>query len=295
MKADDQNQAESVKTYRPWVGVVLSFFVPGASQFLSGKRANGVVWFLAMEILGTGSLWCLASPVVPGKFTAFILAGAYLVLWIVMLVKSYRPVPRFRRFGWISFFLVALLINGLDYQGTDHFIRPFFMPTASMSPTLQGNTKRPDGTTARGDRIFVEGYAYWFSKPQCGDIIVFKTTGISSALPENELYVKRIIGVPGDVLSIQDGHLLNHGQRVTEPVSLANLAILSPGQGQLFSQLYLANATDTFAVTNDCYFVVGDNTANSFDSRFWGPVPEKNIIGRVSKIYWPLSRAGRIQ
>jgi signal peptidase I len=111
-------------------------------------------------------------------------------------------------------------------------------------------------------------------------------------LPENEFYIKRIIGVPGDVISIKDGHLFNHDQLVTEPLALAKLLILNPQVGSLN---YLVTAADVFTVPNDCYFVVGDNTTNSFDSRFWGAVPEKNIIGRASKIYWPLNRACKIQ
>jgi signal peptidase I len=225
---------------------------------------------------------------------AFILFAITAVLWIIMLVKSYRPIPRFRWTGWVCFIFLFLLLEAFGL-GEEKFVRPFKTPTASMSPTLEGDRKQADGTVISGDHIFAEEYAYRFSKPQRGDIVVFKTTGISASLPENEFYIKRIIGIPGDVLSVQDGHLFNHSQRVTEPVSLANLVISSPGQAQFFSQPYLTKATDAFVVSNDCYFVLGDNTTNSFDSRFFGPIPEKNIIGRVSKIYWPLNRAGRIQ
>jgi signal peptidase I len=290
----DDKQNESVKTYRPWVGVVLSFFITGASQFLVSNKFIGIGWFVIIGLLSFGSMFCLASPSIPGDMPAFILLAITSVLWIIMLVKSYRPIPRFRWTGWACFIFLILLLEALDL-GEEKIVRPFKMPTSSMAPTIQGNTKRADGTAVGGDHIFAEEYAYWFSKPQRGDIVVFKTTDISTSLPENEFYIKRITGIPGDVLSVQDGHLFNHGQRVAEPVSLANFVISSPGRAQFFSQLYLAKATDTFVVSNDCYFVLGDNTTNSIDSRFFGAIPEKNIIGRVSKIYWPLNRAGKIQ
>jgi signal peptidase I len=286
----DNNQKESVKTCRPWVGVILSFFITGASQFLAGEQFIGIGWFVIIGFLSLVSIFCLVSPSIPGDMPAFILFAITFVLWIIMLIKSYRPIPRFRWIGWIGFiFLFLILTVAFDPK---IFVREFSVTTDSMSPTLFGNAKRPDGTTAVGDRIFVEKYAYWFSKPERGDIVVVKTDDISSMWPENEIYIKRIIGIPGDILSIQDGHLFNHGQPVTEPPLLAKRAILNTPVG---TQPYLARAADTFVVSNDCYFVVGDNTTNSFDSRHWGTLLKINIIGKVSKIYWPLGRAGKIQ
>lgn len=270
----------------------MSFFIAGSSQFLTGERLIGIGWLASIMLLKIGGMFCLTSPLVPSDAPAFILFAGAFALWIVMLVKSHRPIPRLRWVGWICFIFLFLFLSETIYLGIKVFIRPFKMPTSSMSPTIQGNIKRADGTTVGGDHIFVEEYAYWFSKPQRGDIVVFKTTGLSSSLPQNEFYIKRIIGIPGDILSIQDGHLFNHGQPVAEPPALAKLAILNP---TVANQTYLAASYDTYKVPGECYFVIGDNTTNSFDSRFWGTVPETNIIGKVSKIYWPLKRAGKVQ
>jgi signal peptidase I len=291
MTNEDHNQTKPIKTYRPWVGVVLSFFISGASQFLAGDKLAGIGWFLIIGLLSLGGMFCLASPSIPGDLPAFILFAIAALLWIIMLVKSCRPIPRLRWISWVGLIFLFLILEACDF-GVKKFIRPFKMPTASMSPTLEGNRKQSDGTEISGDRIFVEGYAYWFSKPQRGDVVVFKTTGISTSLPENEFYIKRIIGIPGDVLSIQSGRLLNHGQKITDPPALAKLAILNPPVG---NQSFLVKATDTFVVSNNCFFVVGDNTTNSYDSRFFGAIPEANIIGKATKIYWPLDRAGKIQ
>src|SRR5215467_12171616 len=101
MTNENQNQTEPIKMYRPWVGVVLSLFISGASQFLAGRKFNGLAWFLGLLILTTSCVWCLASPIVPGDFAALILWIISVIMWIVMLVKSYQPVPRFRWHGWI--------------------------------------------------------------------------------------------------------------------------------------------------------------------------------------------------
>ena len=137
----------------------------------------------------------------------------------------------------------------------------------------------------------VEEYAYWFGEPQRGDIIVFKTDGISSMVPQNEFYAKRIVGIPSDVLSIQNGHLYNHGQILSGPAGLAKLEFVA----LIANPIYLTNSLDTYKISDGSYFVIGDNTTNSFDSRYFGPIPGKNIIGRISKIYWPFDRAGKIQ
>lgn len=281
MTNENQDQTEPIKMYRPWVGVLLSLFLSGASQFLAGEKLNGIAWFLALLLLSVGFDWCLASPGVPGIFPALAICIISIVLWIVMLVKSYRPVPRLRWFDWICFILLFLSLSDPFVLEQKNVVRTFKMPTASMSPTIQ-----------RGDHIVAAGYVYWFSKPQPGDIVVFKTDGISSTLPQNEIFIKRVGGGPGDVLSIQNGHLYNHGQILSQPSTLAKLDFSNQtGQTESFSMIPMTN----YLVPSGSYFVIGDNTTNSFDSRFFGAIPEKNIIGKVSKIYWPLNRVGNIQ
>ena len=298
MTDDNQNQAEPVKTYRPWVGVVLSFFITGISQFLAGKRLVGVGWLVSIVFLEFVGFVCLASPLMPGDLFGFVLFAVAFGLWIIMLFHSYQPIPKLRWIGWFGFIILFFALSKSVVLGMKVFIQPFQMPTASMSPTILGNRKGPDGRVVVGDRIIVEKYAYWFHKPQRGDIVVFKTKGISEDkrqlyhIPADEFYIKRIVGVPGDVISIQNGRLHNHDQIISEPPGLAKFEFPS----RLFaSQIYLTDSTDQFAVPDGAYFVIGDNTTNSLDSRYWATIPEKYIIGRVSKIYWPLNRAGKVE
>ena len=285
----DENQNPGIKTYRSWVGVILSLLIPGTVQFLAGKKLLGLGLFGVIIFLQVAGMFCLASPLVPGDLPAFILFAASLVLWLVVLVKSCQPIPQLRWRGWILFALLLTLSFSI-FPAIKVFIAPFKIPTASMSPTIQGNRKLPDGTTVGGDHLFAEKYAYWFSQPKRGDIVVFKAAGLSPMLPENELYIKRVIGVPGDVLSVQYGQLYNHGQIMANPTIIARLHVQATA-----GQNFLVEKDATFVVSNGCYFVVGDNSVNSLDSRHWGALPEANIIGKVSKIYWPLERAGKLQ
>lgn len=286
----DAKQSPGIKTYRSWVGVILSLFIPGIVQFLTGKRLLGLGWLVAIFFLQVVGMFSLASPLVPGVALGFILFALSFVLWFVVLVKSCQPIPQLRWRGWVFFVVLFWMPSILIPTAIKTFIAPFKIPTGSMSPTIQGNQKLSDGTMVGGDHLFAEKYPYWFSKPQRGDIVVFKAIGISPTLPENELFIKRIVGIPGDVLSVQNGQLYNHGQIAATPTILARLHIqTTPGQ------IFLVEPTSAFVVSNGCYFVIGDNSVNSLDSRHWGALPEANIIGKVSKIYWPLQRAGKIQ
>jgi signal peptidase I len=124
----------------------------------------------------------------------------------------------------------------------------------SMRPTLQD-----------GEYILVNKLAYKFSEPQRGDIIVF----VFPVNPEEDL-IKRIIGIPGDTVAIQDGVLTVNGAVVDEPYINAPPAY-----------------NGTWQVPEGNLFVLGDNRNDSRDSHQWGLLPMQNVIGRSVLIYWP--------
>ena len=160
-----------------------------------------------------------------------------------------------------------------------------------------------------GDHLFVDRLTYNFRRPKRGEIIVFKTRGISHPyMDTNQFYIKRLVGLPGETVSIgKDRHARINGRRLdnTTP-GFANVysfdsKILARDSHLLKDQFYnghillperpdsrLKKESDTMVVEDKHYLVFGDNTATSFDSRYWGFVPEENIIGRSFFIYWPI-------
>jgi signal peptidase I len=171
----------------------------------------------------------------------------------------------------------ALLVAALFVLRVCGLVRPFSVPTGGMTPAI-----------SPGDHIMMEGISYLTRRPRRGDIVVFKTDGIAS-LPSATIYVKRVAGEPGDHVRISGGKLVVNGKQV----SLRNAAgeinyNLPPSATQSTPQ------TDV-NVPSGCYFVLGDNSKKSFDSRFWGSVPRGNIIGRLALCYWPPQRAGGVQ
>ena len=134
----------------------------------------------------------------------------------------------------------------------------------------------------------MEAFTYHTREPHRGDLVAFKTEGLSD-LPSSEIYVKRVIGEPGEHLRITDGHLfINEKETIVSGAFGSIFFVLPP----LFDS---ARAHEDLTIPAGHYFVVGDNTTNSADSRMWGPVPRGNIIGRIVYRYAPLSRMGALK
>lgn len=138
-------------------------------------------------------------------------------------------------------------------------LAPFFIPSGSMIPTLM-----------EGDRIIASKITYRFTAPKRGDIIVFKYP-----VDNKTDYVKRLIGLGGETVELKNNRLYINGQMMPENylpqgVRLDNFGPEKVPEGE--------------------YFMMGDNRTNSSDSRSWGTLPRKNIIGKALFTYWPLNR-----
>jgi signal peptidase I len=139
-----------------------------------------------------------------------------------------------------------------------------------------------------GDHIMMEGITFLSRQPRRGDIVVFKTDGIAT-LPPATIYLKRVAGEPGDHVRISGGKLFVNDKQVSLSNAIGEIAYDLPPSAATFSP-----QTDV-TVPSGYYYVLGDNSTNSFDSRFWGSVPRGNIIGRVSFCYWPPERVGGVK
>jgi signal peptidase I len=148
-----------------------------------------------------------------------------------------------------------------------------------------------------GDQVFVDRMTYQFWNPNRSDVFVFTTTGIHriemSLDPAlgSQFYIKRLAGLPGDTLRIDSPSLYLNGSVATQSpfervMSCKNgySGYSNPGGAQ-----YLTTPTETFTLPPRAFFALGDNSYNSSDSRYWGVVPERNVIGRGFFVYWPFS------
>jgi signal peptidase I len=187
--------------------------------------------------------------------------------------------------------LVLLILPGLALL-RQFVVQPFRIPTGAMQPTLMGTRKLPDGRQLPGDSLFVEKLSLLFRAPARGDIVVFKSKGISHpSVPPDQYYIKRVVGIPGDKILFEPPGVRVNGQRLTEPEIFRKIAARTNGHGGYCATGEYGVRSEETLRENE-YFVAGDNSQNSLDSRFFGPIQRKQIIGRAWFIYAPRERIG---
>ena len=176
-------------------------------------------------------------------------------------------------------------------------VKPYRIPSESMLPTLQ-----------TGQRILVDRFSHKIGgDPKLGDVTVFTppqgavdgqcgTDGEGpfysggpatrhscskpTAAKSDTTFVKRVVGMPGDTIAVVDGHVVRNGKRTSEPFA----STCAGAECNL----------NPITVPKGSYFLMGDNRGNSDDSRFWGPVPRKWIIGKAVATYWPPKDIGGV-
>lgn len=166
----------------------------------------------------------------------------------------------------LSIFLIVYLF----------IMQPHQVNGASMYPTYED-----------GEYLLTDKVSYKINEPQRGDVVVFRAPE-SAQCPEGTGcdFIKRIIGLPGDQIMIQNDQISVNGVRLDETY-LPDGTPSHPGT--------FLNNGGVIVVKEDQFFVMGDNRNHSSDSRTWGPVPKENIVGKVFFRYWPPEAVGLIQ
>jgi len=177
--------------------------------------------------------------------------------------------------------IVAAVLLALAIQG--FLVKPYRIPSPSMVSTL-----------LPGDRVLVDRVGYHFSPPSRGDIVVFNSVQAGQDAPGALPYltlIKRIVGLPGETVSLEDGHVLIDGVRLDEPY-IHKGADGVPDPTNPFIRGTPWSLEEPFTLGPDEYFMMGDNRTMSEDSRGWGPMYSHEIIGKAFFMYWPITRFG---
>ena len=194
-----------------------------------------------------------------------------------MTTKHHKSKSNLRE--WIESIIIAVI---LALFIRTFFIQAFKIPTGSMRTTL-----------LEGDRILVNKLRFGakvpftdyrlpgYGKPQRGDVIVF----IYPEDPKRD-FIKRLIALGGETVEISNGNIYVNGQEVTDS-PIRNIYYYNRGD--------FGKVGQKIKVPENSFFVLGDNSASSKDSRYWGFVPQKDLIGRAEFIYWPLMRLRAIK
>jgi signal peptidase I len=156
------------------------------------------------------------------------------------------------------------------------------------------------GYIESGDQLLVDKVSYHFRRPKRDEVFVFGTSGIQG-INKDQHYIKRLTALPGDRLQVEPPNLLINGEKATGGGSLKVMKRENGYGGYHFpsgSQGGVANflprgssplCTEEVTLPPETYMAMGDNSANSFDSRNWGPVPQKNLVGPALLVYWPFA------
>jgi signal peptidase I len=265
----------AIKT-KPWKGLLASLLLPGAGQFLSGARRRGIIWFLIIGALPLFLLSFYSLPFVPAKSAIWLLAVT-LIAWLTMLCDSYRPIAQIRWRSWALLIVLSFALSEMSSALTHRLFAAYHAPTEAMAPTIKN-----------GDDILICRVAYWFREPRRGDLVVFSSGGIKS-IRKNEsgrgvLSLKRLIALPNDIVEIGGGDVWVNKIKMIfgDPTHAIEYRKVQGG--------ILPGAADSYVVPGGEYFVLGDNSAHSYDSRYWGTIRRSAIAGKVVKVYWPWSR-----
>lgn len=162
-----------------------------------------------------------------------------------------------RRFGIVAVVAVVVLLLAVRAWVAE----PFRIPSGSMEPTL-----RP------GDQVLVDKLAYRGDLPSRGDLAAFQRPG------SGDVFLKRVVGLPGDTVEMRDGYLYVDHKRLREP-----FVDHSRVDSVFFGPVHVPRGR---------VFLMGDNRGDSIDSRDFGAIPRDDLIGRVALLFWPPGRIG---
>ena len=290
--------------YRRWVNFIPTFLLPGSAQFLSGRKTAGVVIFTLYALFCATMVGILVHPRIEYSVIQRGLFDWVICLFGLLIAGDglRRPIPRIGYRNWIILFAVSIAVIFLPTLAIRTFlIQPFKIPTGAMAPTIMGNRTDANGNQILGDHIFVNKLIYRLAEPRRGDVIVFRTKGLQF-VNQDTFFIKRIAGLPGETIGIAPPHILVNDAKVTEPAIFSIIAEENNGYsgfcpampGSTFSAP-LSSPSDKIILGPDEYLVLGDNTRNSLDGRYFGPINRKAIIGKAVYIYAPADRKRKIE
>jgi signal peptidase I len=161
-------------------------------------------------------------------------------------------------------------------------VQAFYIPSASMRPALW-----------ESDRILVNKFIYRFRQPQRFDVIVFKAP--PEASPDEKDFIKRVIGLPGEIVEVKNGRVYINHKPLDENYVDEEWALPPPKKVPPHTVIRPEYEYGPYKVPPNMLFVMGDNRNNSKDSHYWQGLSMDRVLGKAMVIFWPPSRIGLVR
>ena len=283
---------ENVKPRNKFIALLLSVLLPGLGQIYNGQINKAFIFYGAYILIP----FILKATKIAASFYGVILLYMFLALSILYIhVDAWRNAKRQQEYilkkynKWYFYILFYIvLVSGLWFYTesslNNMFVRSFSVSTTSGAPTL-----------LPGDIIVADMSIYNNSEPDYGDLVVF--------IPpyDNQLYIFRVVGKPNDILEINNSEIKINGKAVNtsfiwnteiDGMSVNEYEEVLPNGHKHFIFKYnttsdsLKSNMKNILVPSDCYYLLGDNRGNAFDSRYMGTIGKEQIKGKATYCYW---------
>ena len=264
---------------RIWLASLLSILMPGLGHLYAGFAIRAVGFYLFS--IAYYNLILLLIPIESIKpINGFLPWILIFVLWIILIIDVIRQIRKQNDYKikgynkwyiYLGILIFHILTMSLTYFNIFRY-HGYKIPSQAMENTLKV-----------GDFLWCDDYYYYFNEPNYGDIMVF-------IYPRDNVtkYVKRCVGLPGDTILIKDKQLFVNRQ--IHEYNIKHIDTLEDGSQRIMPRREGGrDSRDNFGpyvVPENCYFMMGDNRDNSYDSRYWGVVHGDLIIGKATVIYW---------
>lgn len=268
-----ENNIESDKTRKksPWLAVFLSEIIPGLGQFYNKQLVKGISFIIIGIVFYNFNRNIFILFFLPIIFKMIVLSDAFQTAEKINGRKSYllrqaHPIIVF-------FLIVGWLLTELPYSSyiKNYMVEAFRISDDAMKPVINS-----------GDRVLVNKMSYKKDEPQRGDLLAFVYIKNKRKIS----LIRRIVGLPGENVEIKNGRIYINNSEINLPKLNKNYYY---NKGNFGKEGLIVN------IPADSYYVLGDNSMESWDSRDFGFINKKDILGKVYKIYYPFEHSGKIE
>lgn len=278
----------NLKPKEPLVAVMLSIILTGLGQIYASRVKRGILFFFMPMLFVVVILSYILNPTTQLNIYSLIPLLILIFFGIFVIVDAYRCAKAYNISNNLSrnitagkrFLIIIGILLFMFIFNPSQLVRSYFRANVVQAFKIASETMNP--TLIKGDRVLVDKAIYKKSEPERGDLVVFK-------YPEDSQrsFIKRVVGLPNETIEIKNGRILINGVAIKEPAVLTKIYYYNKGD--------YGKAGQVTKISNDSYYVLGDNSNISQDSRYWGLVPKEYLEGKAYKIYFPFNRSGAIK